>query len=125
MDEEGECSPVDGSSDRGVTPLITSESSREETLTTTSQLVTTEDGLNTVVPLVTESHQTGSGTGTGPSALETATCLPTVTGYSPHEAEPELVPGPVIALDTEETGFGPGYEHPFMSLLYEAGYRKW
>ena len=65
------------------------------------------------MPLGIETRQTGNGTGIGPSASGLATCLPTGSGNRLHEVAPEPVPSPGIAPDTEETGFGPGYEHPF------------
>lgn len=89
--------------------------------TTNNQLVTTDNGLNAATQLVIKSHHTGIGQGDP----EAATCTPTIPGNNPSEVVPEPTPSPVTPTYTDETGFGPRYEHPFWALLYEAGYRQW
>ena len=128
MDEEGEGSLVCKSPDCRVIPLSLSEKSREEVRTTSNQLVTkgaTENGLNTATQLAVESHKVGNKTGIRLGDPEAATCMPTIPGSSPSEAVPEPAPSTVTSTYIDEAGIGPGYEHPFWTLLYEAGYRQW
>lgn len=130
---------MDGTLGLGDIPPIVVGSARNAVLTTGSQLATTTEEVSTVVPLGTENRWNVNATGKGTCATVDATCLPTGPGNGLPEVVtvptgsgnrlPEVVPAPVSSpattLDTEETGFGPGYEHPFWALLYEAGYRKW
>ena len=128
MNEEGEGSSVCKALDYGVIPLSLSEKSKEEVRPTSNQLVTkeaTENGLNTATQLAVDSHQTGNRTGIRHDNPEAATCTLARQESSPSEGGPESVPSPVIPTYTDETGLGPGYEHPFWTLLYEAGYRQW
>ena len=128
MDEKGECNSVCKFPDCGVIPLSLSEKSREEVRTTSNQLVTkeaTENGMDTAIQLAVEPHKASNETGIGQGDPEAATCTPTTPGSSPIATVLEPAPSLVTSIYTDETWFGPGYERPFWTLLYEARYRQW
>ena len=117
MGEEGGHSPLVKPPNLSEIPLHAAGHSEEATPTANIRLAPTWNGVGKVE----KGQQTGIGNGIGQSAPKAATCIPT----GPETSTPELSPSPTTNINPEETGFGPGYEHPFWSLLYQAGYRSW
>ena len=77
------------------------------------------------VPLTGDSNKVGTDPGNVQAGPEVDTWTPTLREGSPQALDTLVTASSAEPGPLKDTGFGPGYEHPFWALLYEAGYRQW
>lgn len=85
-----------------------------------------KEAVKTVVglpaPLTEDSNKANIGLSKVQFGPKADTWTPTRQDDSPRIVDSMVTPSSTIPRHTEDTGFGPGYEHPFWALMNEAGY---